>query len=689
MAIINGAPMVEDYGIQDLSGAVVPTQSAPAPQHLPIFLIWAEKGTTDELLLAGAERENIYGDNTFAPGSKYYNHATIFANRANQEANACIYKRLIPEDAGPKANMTLWLDVLPTEVDLYRRNTDGSIWTDALGDPEVTGTADGYKVKWVVTSKTVGDADVVGLQTIKPGTQVDTDTSTTSQLYPIFDFVVDSHGEYGNRLGVRFWAPNSNIEDIPYEMMNTYKAFPYYFSVVSRDTPTSAAQVVKTIFGEQQIGLVLKPDVKDPVTTQELYIKTRISSSYENKTDPRFPIEYPPFGKFHVYQANLDLLLEQFHEAEVPFIDQWSDFSAAEEDSGLFNVITGQSTFGVPYHSFIFSNESDAVTFSRYTDVTAAGGSDGTMNDEIFAEMVSSYIKRYRDRKDPLMDLAYHIQSIFYDSGFPMETKMDLPSFVSQRHDTFVVLGTHVAGGPKLSESQEYSSAVSLRARVMSYPESLYFGTPATRALIMGCSGVIRNTQYRVPATYEILVKMARYMGASNGRWKGGNTRPDGNPGNVIEELTDLNMVWVPESIRNRFWTVGLNWIQRYDRETYFIPAYRTVYPDDTSVLTSMINVLGICYLNKIGHKCWRTITGRSDLTNLQLVDRANKFVSNETKGIFDDRFVIIPRAVVTDLDELRNFSWTLPIGFGAPGMKTVQTLYIQADRIERLQNAE
>lgn len=689
MANMNGAPKVVDYGIEDLSIRRVPTQSTAAPQHLPIFLLWAEKGTTDEVLTAGAERENIYGDKTFTPGSKYYNHATIFANRANQEANACIIKRLVPADAGPKANLTLWLDVLETKVDLYRRNTDGTIWTDALGDAEVTGTADGFKVKWVVTSKVTGDSDAVGLAIAKAGSQVDPDTSQVSQMYPIFDFTVDSQGEYGNRLGVRFWAPNSNVEDIPYDMMNTYKAFPYYFAIVNRDTPTSSATSVDTIYGEKQVSLVLKPEVKDPSTNQELYIKTRLKSSYENLTDPRFETVYPAFGKFHIYQNNLDQLLASFHEAEVPFIDQFSDFTSDEGDAGLFNVITGQTTSGVPYHSFVFSSESDAISFSRYTDVSAAGGSDGTMNDEVFAEMVSAYIKRYRDRMDPVMDLAYHIQSIFYDSGFPMDTKLDLPSFVSQRHDTFVVLGTHVAGGPKLTASQEHSSAVSLRARVLSYPESLYFGTPATRAMIMGCSGVIRNTQYRVPATYEILIKMARYMGASNGRWKGEAARPDGNPGNVIEELTDLNMVWVPEPTRDRFWSVGLNWVQRFDRDTLFIPAYRTVYPDDTSVLTSMINVLGVCYLNKIGHKCWRVFTGRSDLTNLQLVDRVNKYVINEVKGIFDDRFLIVPRAVVTELDDLRNFSWTLPIGFGAPGMKTVQTLYVQADRIEQLQAAQ
>ena len=64
-----------------------------------------------------------------------------------------------------------------------------------------------------------------------------------------------------------------------------------------------------------------------------------------------------------------------------------------------------------------------------------------------------------------------------------------------------------------------------------------------------------------------------------------------------------------------------------------------------------------------------------------------NNFVLANVKGIFDDRFIVRPAAVVTDLDELRNFSWTLPIGLGAAGMKTVQTLYIQSDRIERMQD--
>jgi hypothetical protein len=63
-------------------------------------------------------------------------------------------QRVLPADAGPEANMTLWLDVLPTDVDNFERNADGSIRFDTLGNPVVLGTIPGYKVKYVVTHST-------------------------------------------------------------------------------------------------------------------------------------------------------------------------------------------------------------------------------------------------------------------------------------------------------------------------------------------------------------------------------------------------------------------------------------------------------------------------------------------------------------------------------------------------------
>lgn len=62
---------------------------------------------------------------------------------------------------------------------------------------------------------------------------------------------------------------------------------------------------------------------------------------------------------------------------------------------------------------------------------------------------------------------------------------------------------------------------------------------------------------------------------------------------------------------------------------------------------------------------------------------RVNDFVSEQVRGKFDDRFVIRPRAYFTSLDEVRNYSWTLPIDIWAAGMKTVMTTYVVARRIE------
>jgi hypothetical protein len=218
------------------------------------------------------------------------------------------------------------------------------------------------------------------------------------------------------------------------------------------------------------------------------------------------------------------------------------------------------------------------------------------------------------------------------------------------------------------------------------YPESDYFGTPVLRGMIVGRSGKLRNSQFTktLPLTAEIAIKSAKYMGASNGRWKNGS-HFDGAPGSVVSYMYDINITWVPASVRNRNWDVGLNWVQAYDRRSYFFPALKTVYDDDTSVLNSYITAMAIAQLNKVAHAAWREFTGTSHLTNAQFAQRLNDFVSNNVRGRFDERFVIVPDATFTDLDLLRGFSWTLPIKIYAANMKTVMTTYVQAYRIEDL----
>jgi hypothetical protein len=686
--IVNAAPMVIDRGTQDLSRRQVPREPIAVPQHLPKMYLYAQKGPTTPVLASGAELTNVYGSETFNLQGKFATANTVFAQGAQANANALMVQRLIPEDAGPNATLCAWLDVLPTTVDVYQRNSDGSIATDGAGDAIITGTTAGYKVKWVVTHyPDAVAAEQFGQLTQTAGDQVDAATSTQSTRYPIFELKASSVGSYGNFSGIRLWAPTIRDGAMPTKMMNTAKAYPYMLQMIQRPDALSSPKVVPTVFAEQEVMFTFKPEVVDPVTAQRLYAGEIVVPSYENLSDPKYPKVYGNFHDHVWYDDNIAALTAMFHAAEIPFINGFSDITADPADKHLFNFVTGVSSFNVPYHSFVFTDSPNTTRWAKSTNVYAAGSSDGTMNETAFALLVKNAVSDYLDPLNPVQELAVNPESIIYDSGFPLETKYELLDFISQRKDTFVVLSTYTNGEPPMDAAEDMSVSIALRTRAQMFPESDYFGTPVMRCMIVGRSGKIRNSLWKkeLPLTYEVLVKAAKYMGAGNGRWVNGQNF-DGAPGSIVESMTDVSITWVPASVRNRNWDVGLNWVQAYDVDgSYFFPAFKTVYNDDTSVLNSFTLAMAICYLNKVAHACWREYSGKDSLTNAQLIQRVNDFVNDRVNNKFDGRYVIKPDAQVTDMDVLRGFSWTLPIKIYAPNMKTVMTTYVQAYRIEDL----
>lgn len=686
--IVNAAPMVIDYGTQDLSTRLVPREPEAIPQHLPKIFLFARKGKPEPQLCSGADRINNFGVESFDYLGKYANHATVFANEINAQGNACILQRVVPEDAGPEANFLVSLDVLPTKVDDYERNDDGSIKVDVSGDPIISGQIDGYKVKFVVSTRdTITKLQNFGTATIVAGDQSDSATSTQSQRYPLFEMKYFSQGEAGNLSGIRLWAPTAKtVASMPTKMMSNAKAYPYFYSVIRRADAVSSPGVVQSLFGEQSLMTTFKRNVIDPLTTKQLYIGDTVIDSYQNLTDLKYPKFYGDFSDLVVYNDNIETLLGLFHAAEAPFIDAFSDFTADVADKHLFNFIGGMSSLGVPYHSYQFVDSASTVRLTEYTNVYASSGSDGTMNDTVFAALVEKEMARYLDASDPVQELAVHVESIVYDSGFPLGTKYALLNFISQRKDTFTVLSTHTSGERILTASEEHSLAIALRTRAQMFPESDYFGTPVMRAMIVGRSGKLRNSMYtkELPLSLEVAIKSAKYMGAGDGKWKSGS-HFDGAPGSIVDYMYDINITWVPTQVRNRNWDVGLNWVQAYDRRSYFFPALKTVYTDDTSVLNSYFTAIAICQLNKVAHSAWREFSGVSHLSNAQLADRVNDFVTARTQKRFDSRFVIVPEVSFSDMDLLRGFSWTLPIKIYAANMKTVMTTYVQAYRIEDL----
>lgn len=686
--IVNAAPMTIMRGVQDLSTRTLPVEAEAIPTHLPKIYIYAQKGPTAPQLVVGNGRNQMYGDDSFDLRKPFANHQTVLSNLVNAQGNAQMIERIVPDDCGPKSNFLLSLDVLPTDIVQYQRGSDGAILTDPdTGLPlpiEPATTLPGYKCKWVVTRITArADEEDFGAAVQAPGDQ--TDGATQSIRYPVLQFWASSYGGVFNNSGIRLWAPTEvSGQPVNAKALGATKTYPFRLSAIRRSAETATPTVVTTEFAEPFFDFTLKPDTLNPLTDARFSLQDIFLDKYRNITDTRFPIKFGDFGGIKVYHENLQTLVDLFYAAEYPQADEFSDFTGAADEAWLFNFISGTSSKNVPYYTYQLDTASaNAIRLSENTNLYAGGGADGTMNDTLFAQIVADRVAQYADPNSELLDTAVHVESIIYDTGFPLDTKYALCKFIAERKDTAVVLSTYDVNGPTLSAAEEHSLAVALKTRLQMYPESDYFGTATMRGMIIGRYGKLRNSQYqkKLPLTLELAVKAAKMMGASDGRWKEGMIF-DKAPNNEITMFEDINVTFTPAQVRNKDWELGLNWVQSFSRKSVYFPALKTVYDNDTSVLNSFFVMMACVELQKVGERTWRRFSGSVSLTNEQLVDRVNATVEELTIGRFAELFKIVPDCYISEADEARGYSFSLPIKIYANSMASVMTLDIQAYRM-------
>jgi hypothetical protein len=458
----------------------------------------------------------------------------------------------------------------------------------------------------------------------------------------------------------------------------------------ARTDSLSTAKATATLSAEQYIDVTWKPDTIDPNTDAQLALSDKFLQAYNDLTTPGMPPKFGPFGRMHVYQDNLNTILGLLYTAEAAALGDYTDLPAggtAAADKYLINLISAVTSNNAPYYAVeMVSTGTGAFKPTESTTVFAKGGTDGTMTEASFATAVAELVAAYADENSVYQDTAKYPESVIYDSGFPLATKKALCSFIAVRKDTAVVLSTHDTSGLPLSASQESSLAVALRTHLQLFPESEYYGTSTMRGLIVGRSGLLIGSQYknRLPLTLEVAVKAAKYMGAANGVWKAGFAF-DMAPASQVSMFSDVNVTYTPRAVRNKDWDNGLNWVENFDRKSLYFPALQTVYDNDTSVLNSFFTMMACVELQKVGDRARRNFSGVSSLTNAQVIERVNAFITENTTGRFDGRFVIIPETSFSKGDLARGFSWSTVIKIYAANMKTVQTLTIEAHRIEEL----
>lgn len=681
--IVNGAPHYVDLGTKDSSGRQILRLAVSYPQHLPKWYIFAKKGSEADWLGAGAERLNQYGDETFAPRSKYFSHQTQGANISNEQGNMGIYHRVVPNDAGPASNLTLWLDLLSTQVDDYARNGDGSIRT-VDGQPVILGQIPGFKYQWSVTNEDTltGVADIA-LKTQTQGSMFDPANPTIrSTKYPIASWAASSRGAWGNDVGISLWSLDSRVDAMPEKLVKSERVVPMGFRMVERDQKVGSVTTLKTALNGESIVFTLKPGAVDPSIGNDTHIAAKYNDNYF-QSDTRYPLQEPALSSMVVHQNNIDAVLEALYQAELPYVDpNYHDFRMdGVDEKYLFNFLGGRTLNGYLYHSFV--PVVGTLSMDRNQVIYAAGGSDGTLTGENLENGMIADVRRYRDANDKYQDKAYNIESHMYDTGWSIDGKFEMASYISLRGDTFATFGTFEDGGRVYDNAEELSSASGLKARLANLPESTYFGTSVVRAGIYAGSAKIRNSQLnkRVSTVMEIIHKRSKYLGAANGAWKSGAAYDQGAPGSVAEILYDFSNLWVPVSVRYRFWDAGLNWWGNLDREQAFCPAFRTVYSDDTSVLTADTVAMALIFANRVNDRSWRVHSGTTGVPGPVFIERIKNFINSQVEGKIDGRYGIEPVPSITANDELRGYSWHSGINIFADPMRTVAVNYAEVFR--------
>jgi hypothetical protein len=678
----NAAPRFLFDGFDDNGRGSNPATPLAVPTHCPMFMLGAAWGPETDQLVSGGQIKILYGDDVFDRRAAHFTHQNLLAETVNAAGNQILVKRIVAEDAPAPAGMTVWAELVADNVPNTLRNADGSYKVDpstgqAMVDP-TTPTLLGSRVRIFTTPLTTGD---LGQAVIGTGDMVGKNNES-GKTYPLFDLQRPHRGSAGNRGGVRLTAPtiksSGGTRD---DLIEDQRAFLYSFQAMERLTDRSSPLIKTTLGGDQSVMFSFKEGVYDKNTQVEYGIEEVLLQKYNARATDGGPDTYGTFSGYFVYEDNLEILLRALHATELPY-DTAGD---SEEDFHMVNFLTGMSYLGYPYHTI--KMESPSAGGLLFTDATvhyAQGGADGTFTPATYDAAVGDFIDGFMEDPSRLWDPFRVPVSVFYDTGYTLPVKLKFPKLLSFRDDIYVVLTTQVWDTPANDEAEDYSIGLALSNELLSYPESTLHGTGCCRGMIIGHAGVYPAAKVKsvVPLAHKWGADSAAYMGAGDGIWVT-EKRPDTPGNNVVTGYTSLNARSKTDPVVDDFWSAGIIWAQYKNRRDQFIPAYQTVYTDDTSPLNSAINMIIAVDIVKVCRAVWTELVGLTDeLTDAQFIQKSNDKISAAVAGKYDGRVRVIPNTYFTPDDSERGYSWSCLIDLGLGSLRTVGSFTVRANRL-------
>lgn len=681
MANINSMPRFDLTGVNDISTRQPVVVEEAVPTHFPLLFLLTERGdTSNAYKVSGASAVAMYGQKSFIENGKFANHATSMFNTLTGAGNSVLVQRLKPSNA-KVSTWRLWAEFIQEDLPVYQRGPDGKFVLDDGGNPQPTGaTVAGHKVRWLKTAATDTDGNINFSQASSATGTLTNANNDDSVMVPILDYQAPDHGFYGDGIGARLSMPDTKMANgTDADQIERIGSALVRLQFGERASLNSSFAVTKTKAGSRYLDFSLLPGANDPALDQDMFADDVVLSAYQ---DMDGPVPQPgPVGDLYFYHDNIRFLLTELYQNESA--QSVIDFPMTEEPAYYMNPMTGMHYTGVPYETVqVIDASNDGLELDGNTTIYAQGGSDGNISDVNFDALVAEQASNFGDMEVPYRDKLRYPVSVFYDSGFTLETKVKLFNMMSA--GIIVIAGTQIAGMPPLTTEQDSSVAISLRSAARLFPESYIHGTQTCRAAIVGQAGKLigsKNTSW-LPCTFEIAHKMATYMSSGTGFWNT-SRKPDVDPNNTVSVMRDITHTHKPYSARRQDWNNGMIYAQAADMKQYFYPALQTVYDSSDSVLNSLLNVFIVVDVERECIIAWRRLVGRTDLTPEQFLAQSDRLLNDAVSNKYDGRAQIVPRTIMTAADTANGFSWTTICDVGMSTMPLVNSIQINSDRIQ------
>jgi hypothetical protein len=688
MSLNSSWPRTEALNIDDQSIPLPIAEDRLTPKHLPLFFIRAATGPIDEIVPISTfdSAKRIFHADSFDFRGEYFNHQTALMMRVLSTGNACFVKRIVsaipasgpnPAYAPKYSEFVLGVSVKPaptgTPVYPWVYNPDGTVTRATTG--AITGT---MIVKPIVIPTGCYTDTVLRSPIVVAGPD-------NEVIYPILKLRSNFVGKKANNIGVRVWPANvDSIDPTDLDIVDHQSAVTYNLQFVER-IDRNVVAVIQDLSGDGKAEFGLKRGMFNYKTDQTLSLKSAVAQWSDHSSDnSKIPV-YGPAGEAIAFTNNiitLTKLLKDIEDAllaDTPTMD--TPIVPNDGKNWLIDFLSGVSYEGFPYQGF--SVDKSQVNLTRNNTFYLTGGFDGDNSDTAYDDTVALQYTLAEVPEMPLTDSAKYPFTDIYDSGFSVPTKEALMNWTDIRNDVYVTIGTAVAGAAKLSATAEVNTGLSLVVSALLHVESTFWGTPTCRVLIVGQSGVPITGEYdeRVPMTFEIAVKRARYMGAGNGVFKT-EFKYDEYPGNQVDTLKDISLPNITNSTKKKLWDGGINYCQTYDERKMFYAGLHTVYPEQQSVLTGDCYVHICCDIKRQSEKVWKMLTGISTLSDEQFIAKSDALLTKFTEGNYDDRVRIRPKTFFTAADKVNGSSWVQTATVYGRVAKTVNQVTIVSKRL-------